>query len=218
MHPTHVFWPSQDYQTTVSFFPRVESVYSLEKTCWIQRYTYMYYCSLHSRYSDIRIGSNLCGCRSSLPLCRIKALSGLLSSPKGRKWLLWEIGTHLIDFPQFYKGEIFWRSGPEVIKIFSCSTQLSMKFVLLINLKLFVIPFFFSCLTKLSMKFSLLINMKMPTIVGIFIFISKENFMLSWVEHETSGLFALPHVPSEKVSTRTHKRTKSFEEEHFFFV
>ena len=34
------------------------------------------------------------------------------------------------------------------------------------------------------MKISLLINMKMPTIVGIFIFISKENFMLSWVELE----------------------------------
>ena len=26
--------------------------------------------------------------------------------------------------------------------------------------------------------------MKMPTIVGIFTFISRENFMLSWVEHE----------------------------------
>ena len=34
---------------------------------------------------------------------------------------------------------------------------------------------------KLSMKFSLLINMKMPTIVGIFIFISRESFMLSYV-------------------------------------
>ena len=31
---------------------------------------------------------------------------------------------------------------------------------------------------------SLLINTKMPTIVGIFIFISRENFMLSQVEHE----------------------------------
>ena len=48
------------------------------------------------------------------------------------------------------------QSDPEVIKSFSCSTQL-------------------------SMKFSLLINMKMPTIVGIFIFISRENFMLSYV-------------------------------------
>ena len=41
-------------------------------------------------------------------------------------------------------------SGPEVIKLFSCSTQL-------------------------NMKFSLLINIKMPTIVGIFIFISREK-------------------------------------------
>ena len=46
--------------------------------------------------------------------------------------------------------------GPEVIKLFSCSTQL-------------------------SMKFSLLIDMKMPTTVGIFIFISREIFMLSYV-------------------------------------
>ena len=47
-------------------------------------------------------------------------------------------------------------SGPAVIKLFLCSTQL-------------------------SMKFALLINMKMPTIVGIFIFISREIFMLSYV-------------------------------------
>ena len=31
------------------------------------------------------------------------------------------------------------QSGPEVIKLFSCSTQLSMKFVLLINFKLLTI-------------------------------------------------------------------------------
>ena len=42
------------------------------------------------------------------------------------------------------------------------------------------------------MKFSLLINMKMPTIVGIFIFISRENFMLSWVEHEKSFMISGP--------------------------
>ena len=39
----------------------------------------------------------------------------------------------------------------------------------------------FSCSTQLSMKFSLLINMKMPTIADIFIFISREIFMLSYV-------------------------------------
>ena len=40
--------------------------------------------------------------------------------------------------------------GPEVIKLFPCTTQLSMKFFLLINVK-------------------------MPTIVGIFTFISMVN-------------------------------------------
>ena len=53
-------------------------------------------------------------------------------------------------------SHIISQSGSEVIKLFSCSTQL-------------------------IMKFSLLINMKMPTIVGIFIFISREIFMLSYV-------------------------------------
>ena len=40
----------------------------------------------------------------------------------------------------------------------------------------------FLCSTQLSMKFSLLINMKMPTkIVGIFIYISREINMLNYV-------------------------------------
>ena len=30
-------------------------------------------------------------------------------------------------------------------------------------------------------------NTKMPTMVGIFMFISRENFMFSWVEHENLG-------------------------------
>ena len=42
----------------------------------------------------------------------------------------------------------------------------------------------FSCSSQLSTKFSLLINMKMPTIVGIFIFISREICMLSYVKQE----------------------------------
>ena len=44
---------------------------------------------------------------------------------------------------------------------------------------------------KLRMLSSPLINVKMPTIVGILTFMSRKNFMLSWVEHEkcfiTSG-------------------------------
>ena len=68
--------------------------------------------------------------------------------------------------------------GPEVIKLFSRSTQLSLKCVLLINRKLLTIASSF-LLKVADMKISMLINMKMPTTVGIFIFISRETFMLS---------------------------------------
>ena len=55
------------------------------------------------------------------------------------------------------------KPGPKVIKLFSCSTQLSIKFVLLINLKL------------LKIANSFLLNIaEHETIVGIFIFISTE--------------------------------------------
>ena len=50
-------------------------------------------------------------------------------------------------------------TGPEVIKLFSCSAQL-------------------------SMKFSLLINVKMPTIIGILIFMSRKNSILGLSESE----------------------------------
>ena len=53
------------------------------------------------------------------------------------------------------------RPGPEVIKLFSCSTQLSRKFFLLINVK-------------------------MPTIVGILTFISRKNGILGLSESEKS--------------------------------
>ena len=49
------------------------------------------------------------------------------------------------------------KPGPEVIKLFSCSTQLSMKFF----------P---------------LINVKMPTIVGILTFMSGKNSILGLSE------------------------------------
>ena len=49
------------------------------------------------------------------------------------------------------------KSGPEVIKLFSCST-------------------------RLSMKFSPLINVKMPTVVGILTCMSGENNILGLTE------------------------------------
>ena len=51
----------------------------------------------------------------------------------------------------------FAKPGPKVIKLFSCSAQLSMKFYLLINVK-------------------------MPTIVGILIFLSRNNGILGLSE------------------------------------
>ena len=61
------------------------------------------------------------------------------------------------SIPMHLQGAV--KSGPEVIKLFSCSTQLSMKFFLLINVK-------------------------MPTIVGILTFMSRKNCILSLSEPE----------------------------------
>ena len=54
--------------------------------------------------------------------------------------------------------------GPEVIKLFLCSTQLSLKFILLINVK-------------------------MPTIVGILTFMSRINYQFLRLEPEFFNYF-----------------------------
>ena len=54
-------------------------------------------------------------------------------------------------------AELTTSTGPEVIKLFSCSTQLSMKFFLFINVK-------------------------MPTIVGILTFMNRKNSIISLSE------------------------------------
>ena len=43
-----------------------------------------------------------------------------------------------------------------------------------------------SCSTQLSMKFFLLINVKMPTFVGILTFISRKNSILGFSEPENA--------------------------------
>ena len=63
----------------------------------------------------------------------------------------------------------FYSPCPEVIKLFSCSTQLSMKCKLFINTE------------------TVQINTK-PTIVGILIFMSRINFNLSRAEQEKKVL------------------------------
>ena len=57
---------------------------------------------------------------------------------------------------------------PRDYKLFSCSTQLSMKFVLL---KLLTTAIF--CLLNIAEHENFRANTKMPTIIGIFIFISR---------------------------------------------
>ena len=58
-------------------------------------------------------------------------------------WLLFTIPRRLLQFLFYCVLSSFESSGPEVIKLFSCSTHLSMKFVLLINLKLLTIAYSF---------------------------------------------------------------------------
>ena len=64
------------------------------------------------------------------------------------------------------------------MKLFSCSTHLSMKFQLLTQT---IIPTNeeASCFKSSGVVFIMLINVKMPTIVGILTFISRINFVLS---------------------------------------
>ena len=73
-----------------------------------------------------------------------------------------------------------WSAGSEcgiswlgAIKLFSCSTQLSMKVQLFINTKKFL------DLSPSDVGFIMLINVKMPTIVGILTFKSRINFVPS---------------------------------------
>ena len=64
------------------------------------------------------------------------------------------------------------KSRPEVIELFSCSTQLSMKFQMLITTKIPTNEGFF-LLSLSDVVFILLVKVKMPTIVGVLAFMSS---------------------------------------------
>ena len=68
-------------------------------------------------------------------------------------------------------------SGPKV-KLFSCSTQLSMKFSLLINMKMPTIVGIFILLAE-KFSCSAMFSKKEFAIVSNFRFISRKNFMFS---------------------------------------
>ena len=70
--------------------------------------------------------------------------------------VIFELNANSVD-P--YRRRILLLPGREVIQLFSCSTEL-------------------------SIKFSLLVNMKMPTVIGIFMFNSRyENANNCWHFH-----------------------------------
>ena len=73
---------------------------------------------------------------------------------------------------------MWMKAGSDVIKRFLISTQLSMKFQMLISINISR-NIAFSGSDKLRMLFLLLINVKMPSLVGILIFMSRKIFMLS---------------------------------------
>ena len=86
----------------------------------------------------------------------------------GLRCITWSIGlgglavkTNLLQVTLFYPSRS--NPGPEIIKLLSCSTHVSMKIFLLINVK-------------------------MPTIVGILTFISRKNSFLGLPEPEKSCL------------------------------
>ena len=72
-------------------------------------------------------------------------------------------------------SQLGFRSGPEVIKLFPCSNQISMKFKLLINIEIAQVNGS-SGLSHQSQSFILLVDV---TIVGILTFMSRINFMLT---------------------------------------
>ena len=56
------------------------------------------------------------------------------------------------------------------------------------------------------MKVSLLINMKMPTIVGIFIFISREMFMLIYVSKKEFAIVSNLGFINRMLSKTEHEK------------
>ena len=72
---------------------------------------------------------------------------------------------------------------PEVIKLFSCSAQLSMKFKMLISIKISRNSAFFRLRLACNAVFPA-INVEMPTVAGILTLMSSKIFMLSRVERE----------------------------------
>ena len=71
------------------------------------------------------------------------------------------------------------KAWPEVINLFSCSTQLSMKFEQVIKSKMMEKINIFLAIKPSDVVFTLLINVKMPSTVCILILMSRIKLMLN---------------------------------------
>ena len=81
--------------------------------------------------------------------------------------------------------------GPEVIKLFSCSTQLSTELILLINIKMPTIVGIFTFIS-IIITTSKRLKARNSLCVDILVFINSWNFVLSSVEHEKSLITSRP--------------------------
>ena len=95
----------------------------------------------------------------------------------------------LLDFESVWQ-----QSGLELIKLFSCSTQLGMKFILLINVKMPTIVGILTFLSRIHTTSSCLRAGKMPHFFTFYL-LSSWSFVLNWVEQEKI-IILRPHESS----------------------
>ena len=89
-------------------------------------------------------------------------------------------------------------NSAEVIKLFPCLTQLSMKCSILINMKM---PTFSYLLAeKYSCSAMLVLGKKEVAIDSDLRFISRRNFTLTGVEHEKSFITSRPSLQFDGLS------------------
>ena len=86
--------------------------------------------------------------------------------------------------------------GPEVIKLFSCSTQLSTNFILLINVKMPTIVGILTFISMINTTSVRLTAIKNSLFVAILVFMSSWKFMLIWVQHGKSFITSGPVLSS----------------------
>ena len=98
-------------------------------------------------------------------------------------WILWTY--YLVCRSRFFLC-LSLQPGPEVIKLFCCSTQLNMEFSLLTNMKMPIILGIFRYKIRQIFMLSHVWQERIYFFVSNLRFISRTNFILSWVEHEKS--------------------------------